>query len=228
MGEIFPPLFSIQFDDGWLTDYTEGFSYMESKGIPYGTSWYIAELYSKMGFLEWRHIIEMKSKGWDIQCHFSYVGLTEAELRAQFERHDNFWNYRYFSLDHHTAHATPNEERALGLSIAPEYRKTASVGGEQHAVQSYEDMDFYGVKRSGFDMRTVGRFDAVCAIIDEAVAENKILIAYVHKLTEDPIEGECSIDYFQQMIDHALSTGITFMNISQVYRKVLRWREKNL
>ena len=222
----FPPLIVIGFDDGFRTDYTVAYEYMKPLGIP-GTVYYMPDWYGFARYLNWRQILEMKNDGWDFQCHFSYVGLSEQQLHAKFQEQEKFFSDRNLSLVHHAAHNTPNEHRDLGLAIVPQYRKTATVAGVPHALIDYADTDFYRIPRSSVDMLTASRLDQVKDTIDQTIAENKILIAYSHELVDNPgASTQSSIALFKGMIDYVVETGIQCVTISEMYRRMKMYREE--
>lgn len=76
----------ITFDDAVVTEYTEGFVYMQSVGIK-GTLYVPTAYVGQAGWLSWEQLQEMDAAGWSIanhsQNHINLATITQAEAEAE-------------------------------------------------------------------------------------------------------------------------------------------------
>jgi peptidoglycan/xylan/chitin deacetylase (PgdA/CDA1 family) len=213
----------ITFDDGYISPYTLGYPYLKSKGI-LATIYYLPCMLGLKSYLNWQSVIKLRLAGWDIQCHFNHEDyLTEAELKAQFQKHNDYWKYRMFSVpEHHAPHIGITE---LGTEVSRLYRKTStleSIQPEYNALSTYDTIDLHELIRCQSDASTDIKLGYVLDRIDDAYENNKIIITLNHDFTseDDPIFLR-----WKQMIDYGIQKGMTFVTISQMYRMIVRYRK---
>jgi len=79
------PLITIWFDDGWETQYSEGYARMSVKGLP-GVISVITDFVGDAARISCCQIMEMSENGWQMVNHtathqnFTFIPLKQVEL----------------------------------------------------------------------------------------------------------------------------------------------------
>ena len=212
------PVVVVTFDDGLLTDYTEAFDYMVSKGVK-GTSYIITSRIGESGRLTWAMVGEMlASEMWDVQCHtHTHPNLTEITLEQvageMVSVNDSFVNAG-FAPPKHMALPFGAYNSAV-LNVLRQYRDT--VRHTSGALMWWSTYDLYRIPAIGSDINDRDHLDRIKARVDEAVAKGGILVLYGHGIQEGGGEYRADKALFREMIDYIASQPIESMTISELY-----------
>lgn len=229
------PLLAITFDDGYLTDFEIAYPLLKARGIR-GTSFIWVERTGTFDrAMDWEQLHHLKNDGWGVECHtYSHprlAELTDEEIDEQFKLVDENFIANDLPAPHH--HAFPfGSQNADVRRIAMLYRKTARrinpVGSVPY--NTYEDIDFSNLNARGSDIRDNNvstRLPDLKHAIDETIDNNGILIFYSHEMKENAGDYETKPEYFEELIDYAVASGIKFVTMEELYNRVQVYRMLN-
>lgn len=219
------PLLVFSFDDITSSDYTFAFPLMQSMGIK-GTSYVITDFVGKPSYLTWAQVAEMKSAGWDFQCHTNKHGnvsdMTEAELRADMEAVNAAFIAHGIEPPKH--HAYPRGlTNDVAKTIMEDYRLTQRLTGiDARHLNDYKTIDASALKAISVDTQDDSRFNLVKSSINTGVNERKIIILYCHRIvpSADGYEYQVLESYFTQILEHIKMLGVETLTISEMYDRV--------
>lgn len=195
---------------------------MKQRGLV-GTSY----VYLSGRNINWEDLYEMVRYGWDMQCHsYSHTNLTElteAQLHEEMQMHNAAFVERGLKPAEH--HAYPlGAWNATVKSVLTQYRKTLRrTGYVAENVLPYEDVEYTGLLPVHADIASPERMQVVKDAIDRAKAINGVLITYTHSIVDEITDSyQCLQTYFEEMLDYAMSKGLRFVTVSQLYN-ILRF-----
>ena len=208
------------FDDGRATDHTIAYPEMRARGVR-GTSYLIG---SRVSY-DWNVWRRMWLDGWDVQCH-SYVhvnltNLTEAELHADIQTQNTKFVAERLPVPEH--HAYPfGAYNATVRSVISEYRKTQRhTGYDLGSVMSWDEVEYDAIKSLHADITTEEKMTQIRDAIDLTKDETGILVTYTHSIVDEVTDSsQCLRVYFMEMLEYALSKGLRFVTISELYNLV--------
>ena len=221
------PILVLAFDDGFETDYSKVFQMFKEKGIR-GTSFinggHINGGEGRTRRLSVPQMKELLINGWDIQCHYfthpRLSELNEQEIREQLEANNQFFIDNDLPLPEHSAY--PYGDYSIeARDISKDYRKTLrrinSATGLPY--NTYEGIDFYNLNARGTDIRedNIERLQERKEDIDSTVENNGILIFFSHEFSETAGDYETNPDYYEELIDYAISKGMRIMTMKEMY-----------
>lgn len=216
------PLVVLTFDDGIFTDYSIAFNEMRRRGLN-GTSYIVPNFIGEPGYLAWDVLKRMKESGWDLQCHTTthrnMANLSEQELydemlgvNAEFE------SQGLETPDHHAYPFGSTNDQVK--SIFSEFRKTLRLIGVENQINDYDDIDFHALKACR--METESDLPNVKSKIDEAIAGNKVLILFGHRITKQNPNPSFTIQYdrFLEILDYIIEKGVRVVTLNEMHEKV--------
>lgn len=225
------PLAVVEFDDGFRSDYTLAFKYLESRGIPYGTSYiFTSDIEKRISPKELR---EMQLAGWEFgdhtYAHSIVPNLTDDKIRESLEK--NARNFKKLGLKppHHFAY--PNRDRDERTdSIVSEYHKTWRVSGKPKKweddirINTVTEVDIN--PSSPTDKMLIAKQD-----IDLAASENRICFLMGHAIYENWQAGinvgwSSQFDMWKEVIDYAIDKGLQFVTVSTAYELVRAYQQQ--
>lgn len=212
------PAIAITFDDGNVTEYTEGFAYMNARNIK-GTLYAITDLVDTPNFVTTNQLSEMYAAGWDIgnhtKDHADLATLSLAEVQANlstardwldthgFTRSSRYVCYPFGSYNSTVLAAMDSLNMLTGRTILEQYDSISL------------DMP-YEIK--GIQLNAAKTLATLKSYVDTALSQNRLLVAYIHAINSSPVSYDISIANFQAFIDYVVSTGIQTLTIDQIYR----------
>lgn len=208
----------IQFDDGFLTDYTKAFPVLEEHGFTAST-FINPYLIGTEGRLSLEDLSELQGADWDI-CnhtlhHNNLINLSEDEQEEQivgakewlvdhgFEKGSEYFAYPFSSYDRTTLDIVNQHHEAGFAGGYPGYGKVVNP---------------YLIQRIGADAETVTRE------IDIAAEMNGVTTLMYHELSnEDP--EKTSVSDFESTIsylkDHESDGDLTVLSVSEFTSRYL-------
>jgi peptidoglycan/xylan/chitin deacetylase (PgdA/CDA1 family) len=200
------PKVLITFDDGWETQYTNAFLYMNTLGLR-GTNYVIGSKANQSMYLTTEQIREMYDADWDIATHgftnLTTMSLAEAETDVNTERQwiiDNGFTRR----EAYNHYAYPNGGYNQDLMDMLEDNNFVSGRTIVEKTQPEEiDEPFALTRRSIINTTSIA---AAKAYIDKLILTGGALLLNFHRIVETPVyDTEWSIDNFEELMDYIKS-----------------------
>ena len=202
--QIIKPMVVLQTDDGHPSDYTTGYPLASARNIPL-THHVIAARIGNPGQLTWDQIHELRAAGFGIECHnYNHVDittLTEAELRANLEAVNAAFIAAGLPTPEHHAYAFGAYD-AASRAIIEDYRLSGRTTTEKQTPIMYwgQEFDWYQLRSKSIVRDTT--VDEIKGRIDDAIAQNYVLILYTHDISDDPGEVGWYTDRFEEILDY--------------------------
>lgn len=197
------PKIMIDFDDNWLTAFTEGYSYMQPKGLK-ANIFVIRDAVDQSGYMTTANLQTAYTNGWDLGTHGLYA-LTTFGTQAEMEE-DIAYNAAYLTSNNFTR-ALKHYAYPIGLYnqttedalIAQGYKTSRTV--QIRSVQADElDNPYKLTTRSltnSINLATAKTY------IDDAISYGGTMRLLLHKLVASPsVATEWAISDFQSLIDY--------------------------
>lgn len=233
-GGIKQPLLVLSFDDGFKTDLDIVYPMLKERGIS-GTSFINGGHVGNNGGIQrrmsWEDIKFLKQNNWDTQCHYlthpHLNDLTDQEIIEELEDNTQAFLDNGLPAPEHTAYPY-GEHSSRVRDVSKDFRKSLRrinpSGGTPY--NTWEDIDFYNLSARGTDIRdaNIERLEERKQDIDLTVENNGILIFFSHEFVEDAEIYETEPAYYEELIDYAISKGIKFVTISEMYDLVQLYR----
>ena len=178
----------LQTDDGHPSDYTTAYPLASARNIPL-THHVVAARIGNPGQLTWDQIHELRAAGFGIECHnYNHVDittLTEAELRANLEAVNAAFIAAGLPTPEHHAYAHGQND-AASRAILADYRLSGRTVTEKQTPIMYwgQEFDWYQLRSKAIIRDTT--VDEIKGRIDDAIAQNYVLILYTHDISDDP------------------------------------------
>jgi peptidoglycan/xylan/chitin deacetylase (PgdA/CDA1 family) len=199
------PQIVFTFDDGNLTDYTEAFSYMQTKNMV-GTSFIVSSLIGTEFRLDVSKMQEMYAAGWDFGNHTeahadltlqtseeriaAIVNCTQWLTSNGFSRSANYLAYPFGFF------AGTSEDVVAAGVIAARTVKTFLV---ETSTGMQNPLRFH----SSVEMKASNNLAALIAKVDEAVSKGQSLTILAHSLVPSaPGEYQWAISDFRSLVDY--------------------------
>lgn len=201
------PTVTIQFDDGWLSQYRSAFQYMAARGLVGNIG--VARNYVNGNYMSVAQLHEMYGAGWDMVVHgelnHNNAAFTTPDLlRANIANNQAFllehgWTrgaYEYiypgglinWSLD------SKAQLRALGFRTA----RLVTTGYISPTVWGLDDP----LALAGRDLSGAYTAASDLLLLDRAIGNSSSVIFYGHKLVRAaPIANEMTFAEFKTLID---------------------------
>lgn len=201
------PTVTLQMDDGWLSEYTSTFQYMERHGLVGDIA--VARGYVNGAFMSVGQINEMYSSGWDMVTHgdlnHSDGSLTtNAHLVAEIRRHKSFLDENGWTRasDHYIYPGGiinfSKDSKAALRTVGMKTGRTTITGyvfPTNHGVD-----DWYALNARVMSGTYTAASDL--AMVDRAIESNSSVIFYGHKITKVPADGnEMAWSEFKTLVD---------------------------
>ena len=227
------PILVFTIDDNYITDYDIAYAEFAKRGIRGTLFICTVNTGCKIGVwgeqhLSWKQILEMWENGWDIQCHshnhHRLTELTEPEIRAELEKVNDFFKVNSLPLPRH--HAFPEGAyNNLVKKIVAEYR-LSSRSVDPGFIYTYDSIDLGSYAAFHGDMQIDKDLTRIIAAIEETIFKNGIIVLYIHKIVQSgPSRYECLRSLLEELLDFIISSGITAVTVSEMYRKVIAYRK---
>jgi peptidoglycan/xylan/chitin deacetylase (PgdA/CDA1 family) len=213
------PTIIFTFDDGILTQYTQAYPYLASKGV-HGTAFI---LYGHIGgsYMSWAQMQEMDAAGWDIGGH-NEVAFTSSTSVADATTEINtiiaaLESHNLTKASHHLAYSggaryanTDTAMRNLGMKTGRVTNAQFGTGGTD--LYNYNALTLPCVA----GLSSALSLAAAKAFVDTCVAQGRIGIFYGHSL--GPKDGTTwEIADFQALVDYVIASGAQIKSITEVF-----------
>lgn len=215
------PAVVVTFDDGYATDYSEAFAYMQTKNIK-GTSFINSTTIDGAGYMTAANLATMYAAGWDIGNHTdTHTSLTTLGGQAAQEtaiancksyldglgltRASDYVAYPNGAYDADTLAAMAAQSMKLGRIILDSPWTLSEMAANWYEIPS----------RS---MQNIFTLAEAKAYLDNAICQGRVAILYFHKLVaSSPTLSQWLISDFQALMDYINSKNMVSLTISQLY-----------
>jgi peptidoglycan/xylan/chitin deacetylase (PgdA/CDA1 family) len=209
----------VTFDDAITTEYTQGFTYLQSIGMR-ATLFVITSLIDTAGYWTSTQLGEAYAAGWDLSNHtsdhtyFVTSGSTQGQMETKLSAAQS-------ALD--------------GWGFTRASRHVAYPGGEHNATsdaamtatgmlsgRTVQNGNFYipGLNRKEINSRVLNpSFSLASAIAEvaDAITNEKVCCLCVHGLVASgAIGSEWTISDFRALMDYINGTGVSVLTISEL------------
>lgn len=197
------PKIMIDFDDNWLSAFTEGYAYMQPRGLK-GNIFVIRDTADQSGYMTTANLHTSYTNGWDLGTHGLYA-LTTFGTQAEMEA-DIAYNEAYLSSNSFTR-AIKHYAYPIGLYsqttedalIARGFKTSRTV--QIRSVQADEIDDAF--KLTTRSLTNSINLATAKTYIDDAIAYGGTMRLLLHKLVASPsVATEWAISDFQALIDY--------------------------
>ena len=193
----------ITFDDSMTTAYTEGYTYMATKGLK-GTMYNIRAAIDNTGGMTLAQAQTMYDAGWDMSLHgaTNLTTFTYAEMMADIAYNKQFLLDNGFTRNNcHKHYAYPNGgyNDTVLQAMADSGMTTARTIID--TTQSHYVEEPYLLSRQGiFNTTTIAEAKAY---VDLAIARGEAILLNFHQLVASPtVDTQWSITNFQALMDY--------------------------
>lgn len=217
------PLFVVISDDGRLSDYTDLFHIMTSRGL-LATTVLNGSSIGALNRMSTENIQEMAAAGWDFQCHtYSHqilTSMTEEQIRTDMQQ--NNATFTSLGLSEPKYLAVPyglidDNARSVILEYRDAICRTNSIG-----IDRYESIDYGNIYRWGADMQTERHLQNTKEAIDRTIEDKGIMVVTMHSIVTSLGTDEfvCLKDLFIEMIDYVVSKDIKVVTLKEMMETV--------
>ena len=207
------PVMTFTFDDCWESIYSEGYSYLSSKGFP-GVSYLTSDELGDPARMTQANIDTMYGAGWDIAGHY------QTELDAVPDVDATLQYIQAYLI-------AQGYDRGLNEIALPGgvWNETSVIPAVKNYFRTCRTIVPYNETRPPGDpgkLRVLGVFNTtpvatITGRIDTAITNNEWLILVFHKIVAVPATSiEYSIDDFQSVVDYAEASGIDVASITDI------------
>lgn len=212
----------ITFDDGKLSNYTDGFPLITSKGVKC-THYIISDYVGSLGYMTWNQLNELNQSGFDIQCHSKTHGLltnlTSEQVKSEMISVNNAFIYNGLPSPQH--HAYPGGIfNQITVDAVSEYRKTAR-NTLPNLLFSPWNNHIIPVALS-IDNISDGGIVILKEWLDLCKLLNVCGVIYGHGVSVNGGSSEVSVSKLTEIIDYAKQISLEILTMSEAYNKHLR------
>jgi hypothetical protein len=202
MGAAGIPAVMIRFDDGFDTQYTQGFTYMKPRGIP-GTVYLQTDFLDDAGNLTTAQVLEMYNKGWTIGNHTrdgtTLSGKSVAAQRTIVKNgHDDLVSFGMPKGVNYFCFPSGSYDSNSAAALLAEGVLAAQNGGAGRNL-CMPNIDLYHVEAYGTGSQTLA---TLTGYVDTAILNKTPLCLTTHKIKVDPGASDTTIVIFQGLIDY--------------------------
>lgn len=223
------PRICVQFDNGWLSQYTEAFAYMQPRGIN-GTIYTISNAVGTDGYITLTQMQEMEAAGWTMANHTAdHVYLTEkpdlAAVMASIGGCRDWLELNGFTRGaRHIAYPAGFYNSTVFEAMAQLDMKT---GRAANYNRTNIPTDNYYELNATTSLET-DTLDTAKALIDNTIASKGTLMLYFHIIELTPSAGNWSIANFQGLIDYIVARKVKCVTIDEWYEGLTNPRYRSL
>ena len=199
------PQVLLTFDDNWDGAYSEGFKYMQLKGLR-GTMFTIASTVGTAGYMTEAQLAEMYAAGWDMATHSVNQHdtlATQAAIEADVAANKAYLVAQGWTGAEHIF-AYP-----AGVMTANSYAALATAG---ITVARHTSDKLFAPEFGVHDLRAIpgraanGSTSAtILDYVDEAIALGKTIVLYMHDIETTPGVDDIDPTTFREVIDGLLT-----------------------
>lgn len=194
----------IIMDDGWETQYTQGYQKLQAYGFR-GCVAVIPALVGQYQYMNYRQLADLYLDGWDLlnhtYSHTDLLTLSPEEQRQQLNKARNWLKRRGF-------------QRGADIVVYPQGSSgpglTDLLAGEDYvAARSLDEL--WGVTKNAplasvdiFNLISDSTFDEAKGAIDFAIAKKRVVILVVHKIEPVTVDTQMQLaeELFNQIVEY--------------------------
>ena len=223
------PIIVFTTDDFFTTDYTILYDQMRRRGwlwTAYVVGGRVGRGQLRGAYGDWGHLERLAQSGVDIQCHtlnhIDLSTLTRQEVADEISGNTDRLMRRGFAKPEH--HALPfGGYNQMVLDEVLKQRKTVRhTGASSNDWNTYEEVQSGILKGLRADIKDDVYFETVKQGIDNAIANNGVLVLYHHEIMKGMIpDYKVMLGYLIKLHDYVESKGISVMTMSEAYDYVI-------
>lgn len=200
------PLVTMIFDDSFITHYTRMKALFAAQG-EVACPAIVTDQVGTGGYMSWAQIIELQAAGWEIMSHTKthpdLSGLTEAQVRAEFELSDVAFRANGLRVQNLAYPFNLYNEQVR--RIAREYFRSARGGSLGYP--NFDVINTYELEGNNAEDHT--KLAEYQALVDTAETNEQWLIFYFHTTDDD---DETMIN---NLIDYIQGKSIDIVTVNQ-------------
>lgn len=215
----------INFDDSAISLYTDGLPVFISKGCT--ATCYTNGILAggtNQDFCRWDELLEMYNAGLDIQCHtYGHIRLTEKtaeEIETDLLQQNQAFIAGGLPAPQHLAYPEGLYNAFVKTEVA-KLRKTARCSAPYRNFIN-RGSDKFALTSYWIDASTAEKVTQAKVYMDETQSGKGALMLSAHGVTAAGSSSSVTTAHLEEIIDYARTIGMDIINISQLYRLMMR------
>lgn len=184
---------SVVFDDGWDTQYSQAFAYMQTKGVR-GNIFVIPSLIDRKERVTQADIDNMAAAGWDISGHgeVALTSLKESQLRSDVEETKKYLDEKGYKGRNIYAYPEGQNNELVRSVVGEHFQYARTINALNQPLRYASPHRINAFSPSNSTSPIVIQY-----YIKDAIANDEWVILVFHKITASPtVETEYSISDF--------------------------------
>ena len=207
------PMVAVTFDDGWESEYTQGFQYMASLGLP-GTEYLIQAELAQPDFMTMPEVKSMVDNGWDVANHTwdhqDMTTLTQAQAQYEIAKTRDWLTSNGFGkaaadVAYPGGKCNPTVLAAMAAEKAHSGRTTDQGDNVLPSLRPYEIQSFEPTTAAAAEVA-----------VARAAAHQSLVVLTFHQVLEAPDSTNTSISEFRAFVDYLASQPVTVVRVNDV------------
>ncbi len=219
----------ITFDDGYSTVYTEGFSYMNSKGLR-GTLYIIPGVIGQASYMTLAQLDEMYAAGWAVANHtYHHSGNLPGHTQVYIE--NELTTCTDWLLDHGYTRAAYHVAYPGGAYDDTVLAAMSSSGGVtgRTVISTVDAVPVVDLRLLRSNMLTSSQSLAQIKLsVDDVVLKQGVLILHTHNLLATATANSWDITSFRALIDYLIARKVRCVTIDEWYKGLTNPRYRSL
>jgi len=226
VGIKYRPKALIMFDDCTLSSYTEGFSYMQTKGIK-GTSYINSAVINST---QEAQLVEMYNAGWAIGNHSSthedFGALSQAVIEERLQACTDWLLAHGFNRGaYHVAYPFGTQNAAVLAAMAKLGMKTGRSVTAYYQRTPPQNKYILGSSSIGESTRSLA---TAKGYVDSAIAAGHSMFFLFHHLAVSAASATWAIADFHTFIDYLIERGVECVTIDEWYEGLTNPRYRSV
>lgn len=222
-GKVASAKLCITFDDGWDSQYTRAFAYMQTKGVQ-GTAYLITNAVGTAGKITAANADEMYAAGWCMANHtddHSYMGaFTKEQAKARIQAGIDWLSARGYARGlKHFGYPGGQYNDAVVQAVFEcgcDTARTINDGANGYIVPELFKLNTRNIAGGAYTLAQ-GK-----AFIDSAITNKSVIPFMFHRIVDTAgevgAEGmEILYSDFCELIDYAVASGIDIVTMDELY-----------
>lgn len=210
------------FDDGYASAYTEGLSYMHSKGLK-GTFYLVPELIGRANYMTPEQINDAHDKGWALGNHtYDHTNLTSLttleDVKEKLQQCTDWLDGQgYTRASKHVAYPYTDYNHLVLTAMNDLGMETGRIGGGRYHLLPFGHN--YLIHSNNITSTTT--LAEVKKQVDTAIEGGSILVFMFHDLVESPDAGtEWAISDFRELVDYIAAREVECVTIDELFKEL--------
>lgn len=214
----------ITFDDGYPSNYTEGYSYMKSKGLK-GNIYVITSLIDANDHLTIQELEELYNDNWGIanhtRLHQNLTTLSQADAQTDIQNGmDDLVAYGFTRTKDHLAYPGGNYNDTVILATRATTSKTARglATAQNYPSLAHDNLVDDNYRLKSYILSNTISLATAKGYIDSAILTGGTVILCLHKLVQNATNSlEWGINDFKALINYIVAKGIDVVTLDEWY-----------